>query len=191
MKTNYIKRDIEKTVKHYAGIFPAVAVLGARQTGKTTMLQNIFEKNYKYVSLDDLEQREYAENDPKGFLEDLGSRVIIDEIQYVPKLFSYVKMKIDAEPSVMGRYIFTGSQNFLIMKDFTETLAGRIGIINMHPLACTEIPLVSAKPQVLFEQGSIRGGYPVLWKKRNLTPDEWYKSYIKIYIERDVRNLFN
>nr|HPI04561.1 AAA family ATPase [Candidatus Goldiibacteriota bacterium] len=80
MKTNYIKRDIEKTVKHYAGIFPAVAVLGARQTGKTTMLQNIFEKNYKYVSLDDLEQREYAENDPKGFLEDLGSRVIIDEI---------------------------------------------------------------------------------------------------------------
>ncbi len=191
MKTKFINRHIGTTVKKYADIFPAVALLGARQVGKTTLLKNLFKKGYNYICLDDLEQRDYADADPKGFLEDAGNRAIIDEIQYVPKLFSYVKMKIDKDPSVMGRYIFTGSQNFLLMKEFTETLAGRIGVVNIHPLSCFEIPLKTEKPSELFEKAALRGGYPVLWKNKKLPVEPWYKSYVKVYIERDVRNLFN
>ena len=195
MKPPYIKRDLEKEILAYTGYFAVVAITGARQTGKTTTLSHIFGNDYKYISLDDLATRSRAKADPKLFLDDLGEKVIIDEIQYAPELLSYIKIKVDEKPHIKGRYILTGSQQFLMMKSFSETLAGRIGILNMFPFSVTELKNTfsgtNSSLKKIFYSYCARGGYPELYTNKKTPVEVWYKAYIKTYLERDIKILYD
>ena len=119
---DYIPRHAEKLIAKILKQFPACLITGARQTGKSTMLQHCL-PDYTYVSLDDFDLREYANKDPKGFLREYGDQLIIDEVQYAPKLFTYLKILIDQDRRKMGRFVLTGSQSLQIMKGITESLA--------------------------------------------------------------------
>jgi hypothetical protein len=195
MKKLYIKRDLEKKIVDYTGYFAVVAITGARQTGKSTVLAHVFGKDYKYISLDDLAVRSRAKTDPKLFLDDLGEKVIIDEIQYAPELLSYIKIKVDEKPHIKGRYILTGSQQFLMMKNFSETLAGRIGILNMFPFSVAELRSTFLEGDLnlrkIFYSYCVRGGYPELYVNKKIPPEVWYKAYIKTYLERDIKILYD
>jgi predicted AAA+ superfamily ATPase len=196
MKT-YIKRDIESRIKKYIGSFPAVSITGPRQCGKTTALREILGKEYVYVSLDDTRQRAMAINDPALFVKKLPEKVIIDELQYAPDVMSYIKIEIDnaryAEHEIKGRFVITGSQNFLLMKNFTESLAGRIGILHMNTLSAGELAAFTGiyTTRLLFEFACIRGTYPEPVSDKTIDIPGWYESYLTTYIDRDVRSLYN
>jgi hypothetical protein len=131
---NYIKRLAEDNFKNLCGIFPVVLVCGPRQIGKTTMLKHLCEgQNRTYVTLDDLNARELAINDPKLFFQTFKPPILIDEVQYAPNLFSQIKIMADTNQKA-GEFWLTGSQSYNIMKNVSESLAGRIGIMNMYPL---------------------------------------------------------
>ena len=143
----YIKRVIEKTIKKMVNEFPVIVISGARQVGKSTMLQMIKEDNMNYVTLDDLDARNLALSDPKYFLEQYSYPVLIDEIQYAPNLLPYIKMIVDDEKfkalknntEVKSLFWLTGSQQFKVMKDVSESLAGRVGVLNLYSLSNSEI----------------------------------------------------
>lgn len=188
----YIKREIEKEIKEYLKQFSAVALTGPRQSGKTTTLKKLFKKNFSYFSLDNIADRRIAQEDPALFIKNAGKNAIIDEIQYAPELLSYIKIEIDNNPRKKGRYILTGSQNFLMMKNFSESLVGRMGILYMPLLSVQEMkPLISSnKTSDFFQRACLSGTYP----EPNLgikSISKWYESYLQLYIERDVRTLFN
>jgi predicted AAA+ superfamily ATPase len=189
---DYIRRDIEKEIKEYVEQFSAVSLTGPRQSGKTTTLKRLFKGTHGYVSLDKMSDRRLALEDTELFVERLPEKVIIDEAQYAPDLFSYLKIKIDENPRIKGRYILTGSQNFLLMKSFTETLAGRIGILHMPLLSSPELKsMVKGNHTTdFFEKACLTGTYPepILGVK---DISKWYEGYLQIYIERDVRTLYN
>lgn len=188
----YIKRDIEKEIKEYAEQFSAVSLTGPRQSGKTTTLKRLFSDSHGYVSLDNMSERRMAQEETELFVNKLPEKVIIDEAQYAPDLFSYLKIKIDDNPRKKGRYILTGSQNFLLMKNFTETLAGRIGILHMPLLSSPELKstVKGIQTAAFFEKACLTGTYPEpMLGVKDIS--KWYESYIQIYIERDVRTLYN
>jgi uncharacterized protein len=130
---NYVRRDLEEPLLRLLNAFPCVVVTGPRQTGKSTLLTHLL-PDYRYVTLDDPLQREQALDDPHFFLDSLDGRAIIDEIQYAPGLLSYVKMIIDRHRDRRGVFVFTGSQQFAMMKNLGETLAGRIALLELLPL---------------------------------------------------------
>lgn len=167
--------------------FPIVAITGPRQSGKTT-LSKMIKPNYKYVNLENLSDREFAKNDPIGFLETYKNGVIIDEIQNVPSLFSYLQVVTDERNSI-GEYIITGSQNFLMMEQITQSLAGRVALLTLLPFSYQEIKNTSYKPET-WEKYALSGSYP-----RKLIQDidsiDYYENYIKTYVERDVRLMKN
>lgn len=181
----YIKRLIRKTFKDAVRNFPAVLLTGARQTGKTTFLLQEAGDMAEYVSLDDPLERSFALSDPNGFLDRFGGKpMIIDEIQYVPELFPYIKVRIDRARHQNGRWLLTGSQQFQLMKNVSESLAGRIAILELYPFSLLE------KKEVELESTIWNGLYPepsIFPEKRNL----WVSSYIQTYIERDVRQMQN
>lgn len=193
----YIKRDIEDQVRKYTESFPVVSITGPRQCGKTTALREIFGSEYAYVSLDDADQRRLAINDPALFVKKLPEKVIIDELQYAPDLMSYIKIEVDearyAGREIKGRYIITGSQNFLLMKSFTETLAGRVGVLHMNTLSAGEVNGFTGLDSTrrLFEFACLRGSYPQLIADSKVDLQGWYESYLTTYIDRDVRSLYN
>ncbi len=193
MKIHYIKRDIENRFKYYLKQFPAIALIGARQCGKTTTLQHILNGSYEFYTFDDYDLRKKAKDDMGFFFLKEAKGYVFDEIQYVPELFSYIKMLIDKEPMTMGKFIFTGSQQFLLIKNFSETLAGRLGILNMFTLNIREI--LREKGNILnkdlFFEICEKGTYPKLIANKNLDNIEWYDNYIKTYVERDIKNLYN
>ncbi|MBL7776570.1 MAG: ATP-binding protein [Saprospiraceae bacterium] len=154
---------------------------GPRQAGKTTLLQALF-PDYRYVSLEEPDARDFAENDPKGFLRQFDRRVIFDEAQRVPRLFSYLQVKVDADKE-MGQYILSGSQNFLLLETITQSLAGRVALFKLLPLSLSELSdqATSELPQAVF-----KGGYPALYD-RDLSPASYFPSYLETYLERDVR----
>lgn len=195
MKPIYIKRELEKEIINYMRFFSVVALVGARQTGKSTTLRKILGDKYSYISLDDLSTRSRAKTDPKLFIEDIGDKVIIDEIQYAPELLSYIKIKVDENPHIKGRYILTGSQQFLMMKSFSETLAGRIGLLNMFPFSVTEMagnfPKFDYNLKKLFYSYCLRGGYPEMNMNKKFPAEKWYKQYIKTYLESDVKIIYD
>jgi len=135
----YIKRTITESLKKNLSSFSSVAITGARQTGKSTLLKKMFGDEYNYISFDDLLIRERALNDPSLFMTEIKEKTILDEIQYVPNLLSYLKIEIDKHKNQKGKYILTGSQQFSMMKGISETLAGRIALMSLFPMSYSEL----------------------------------------------------
>lgn len=196
-KKIYIHREIEAVLKRVVKQFPALVVTGPRQSGKSTLLKELFSKTYSYVSFDDPFNRERAILDPKLFLDSLGDRVILDEIQYVPQLLSYVKILIDKNRQQRGRFIFTGSQQFNMIKDLGDTLAGRVVILELLPFSIAEKSMVVRKRAGIFSvqrefvDACLRGSFPEVVVHKKMDTELWYSSYEQTYLERDVRMLHN
>lgn len=169
--------------------FPVIAVLGPRQSGKSTLVRHAF-PHYKYVSLDHEATLSFALEDPERFLQTYENEhgIILDEFQYAPKITSYIKRIVD-EKKRPGFYVLTGSQNFIANNAITESLAGRVGILELLPLSIRELFQEKLIPTSL-DDCIIRGSYPRLYAE-NFAPDELYPSYIKSYLEKDVRQLIN
>ncbi len=184
----YYTRELEKIVNTFQK-FPVIALLGPRQSGKSTLAKHFFKK-HTFLNLEDLELRTLALQDPKGFLRAYENPhgIILDEFQNCPDLLSYIQVIADAHdrPSY---FILTGSQNFLMNQAISQSLAGRVGILTLLPFSTHELEknnlLNSAKP----EETIFKGCYPRVYN--NFTPQEIYPSYIQTYIERDVRQLIN
>ncbi len=182
-----INRDLTKKIKKYIKNYPVVALVGPRQSGKTTLLKNLFSE-IKYVSLEDLDVRIFAESDPRGFLNTYKPPVIFDEVQKVPQLFSYIQTEVDKNNKA-GQYILSGSQNFNLIEKITQSLAGRVGILTLLPLSVNEIKKNKLSLNTL-EKAIFTGFYPRIWDKK-INPTDWYLNYIQTYIERDVRQIKN
>ena len=212
----YIKRVIEKTIKKMVNEFPVIVISGARQVGKSTMLQMIKEDNMNYVTLDDLDARNLALSDPKYFLEQYSYPLLIDEIQYAPNLLPYIKMIVDDEKfkalknntEVKSLFWLTGSQQFKVMKDVSESLAGRVGVLNLYSLSNSEIKgyegllftpkldelkkndnIVHCDSKEIFER-IYNGGMPSI-ATGAIERNNYFSSYINTYIERDVKQLLS
>ena len=188
MKEEMIPRALGEKIASLAGMFPIVSLTGPRQSGKTTLARATF-PGYAYVNLENLDDRLAAEEDPLRFLRPhSGTGIIVDEVQKVPSLFSYLQNIVD-ESGEMGKYILTGSQNFLLLEKITQSLAGRVAVCNLLPLGLSELIdadlLDGDLNRVMFT-----GGYPVLFDRRVPAPD-YFPSYIQTYIERDVRGISN
>lgn len=180
-------RIAEKLLRQYGRQFRAVAVVGPRQSGKTTLVKRVFPRK-PYVSLEDPDERMLAANDPRAFLNRYKNGAIIDEAQHVPELFSYMQGILDRSPKD-GYFILTGSNNFLLQQSISQSLAGRIGYIDLYPLCYREI-LQFGKKDYSIEELILKGGYPELYDKER-KPSIWYPSYIRTYIERDVKLIRN
>jgi predicted AAA+ superfamily ATPase len=180
-----IRRIIESKILEMASKYPLIAITGPRQAGKTTLCKLIF-PNYRYVSLETPDILEFATKDPRGFLAQYDKYVIIDEIQNVPELFSYIQGIVD-ESALTGQYILTGSQNFLLLEKITQSLAGRVYIYHLLPFSQQEI---KSNYQISLNETILKGGYPRIYDK-NISPEDYFPSYIQTYIERDVRSIFN
>ena len=182
-----IKRTAEAKLKSLAGSFPAVAVIGPRQSGKTTLVKKLF-PGKPYVLLENPDTRQSAVKDPRGFLSQFPEGAVLDEVQRVPELFSYLQGILD-EKNTPGLFILTGSQNFLLMESITQSLAGRIAILSLLPLSLHELEAAGiAFPT--FEDHLIRGFYPRIYDQK-IEPKDLYANYVQTYIERDVRLLKN
>jgi len=181
---NYTERSITTKIKELATQFPAVFLIGPRQSGKSTLLKHVF-SNYTYLSLEDKDTRDFAQDDPRGFLEFYGNKVIFDEVQRVPELFSYLQSKIDNE-NAPGMYLLSGSQNFLMMKGISQSLAGRVGILSLLPFSLEELERCGSSPKSA-EEWMINGCYPRAVIEK-IPPENFYPAYVRTYVERDVRN---
>jgi len=185
----WIPRTIEATLTSLAQQRPAVLLTGARQTGKTSLLQHLF-PTYRYVSLDLPRLAEEAEESGSLFLDKYLPPVIIDEVQYAPQLFRYLKQRVDTRRSDTGLYLLTGSQKFALMQGVTESLAGRVAVVELHSLSLYELEQASghvAEGEQLL-QWILTGGYPEL-QARQLDPERFFSDYLVSYLERDVRQV--
>ena len=196
MTYSYVHRDIEPILKELITQFPALVITGPRQSGKSTLLKRIFGAEYKYHTFDDPLTREKALADPLLFLEDGNSKLIIDEIQHVPELLSYIKLAIDKNRNKRGRFILTGSQQFALMKNLADTLAGRIAVLELLPFSINEKKKILSEKKYndsknYFIDGLLRGSFPELVKNHDIASKFWYGSYIQTYLERDIRTLYN
>lgn len=197
-----IKREIEKKFKETANSRKVTLITGARQVGKSTFVKSIKEDNRTYITLDDLNLRALAQNDPKLFLMNYEGPIIIDEVQYAPNLFSYIKMDVD-ESSKKNKYWLTGSQKFELMKNVSESLAGRVSILEMSSLSYAEKKGFKSKifdptnikcnftvtPKEIFNS-IFEGGMPE-YVNDNIERNQFFNDYILTYLERDVRLLSN
>ena len=188
----FIPRVLEKKLLRLRKQFPVIALLGPRQSGKTTLAKECF-PDYDYVNLEALDMRQFALEDPKGFLEQYQRKskkkgVILDEIQNTPDLFSYLQVAIDHDPRP-GFYILTGSQNILLNQHISQTLAGRISIQTLLPLSIEELSKAKRLPSDPFKL-IFQGFYPSMHSKKR-DPNDWYKGYIQTYVERDARLVRN
>ena len=180
-----VERIIAEKVKYLATKYPVVTLTGTRQCGKSTLLKSAF-PDYRYVSLEDLDLRMMAQDDPRGFLQNFSSRAIIDEAQYVPQLFSYIQTVVDAENEA-GMYILSGSHNFLLMQNISQSLAGRTAVLKLAPFSVLELKNAGLLPNNLNDF-LYTGGYPRIYDKQIL-PADFYPHYIQTYIDRDIRTL--
>lgn len=205
---NYISRNLERIVSQVTKEYPVVLVTGPRQVGKTTMLQKMMEgTNRGYVSLDDLNERAIAKTDPEMFLQLHRPPVLIDEVQYAPELFTYIKMHVDRDHEP-GAFWLTGSQVFKLMRGVQESLAGRVAVLSLTSLSQAEISGGETEPftidpealsirkkeretadtRAVFER-IYRGSMPAIVSGANSNSQIFYSSYLRTYIERDVREL--
>jgi predicted AAA+ superfamily ATPase len=200
-----IRRNLETAIRIYSSQYPVVAIVGPRQSGKTTLARYMF-PDHQYLSMENLDIRHMAQDDPRGFLDDYGKNIILDEIQRVPSLFSYLQEIVDLDESPAS-YILTGSQPFLLMEKITQSLAGRMITFQLYPFSFNE--LYGAKPDknidsiFKIKQRDIKGVekidmyrmiftgmYPRIHDKK-LDARKWIENYILTYIERDIRSLVN
>ncbi len=207
---DFINRHAEETIKRLTDSYPSILVTGARQTGKTTLLQKITDtRQIPYITFDDPMEEASAKNDPKTFIELHPAPCMFDEVQYVSDLFRYLKIEIDKNRQ-SGMFFLTGSQQFSLMEKATESLAGRIGIVQLYPLSAREIRsdsfndnFIPTKDYILERNKALSktkysvqdtwnriflGGYPEVIKGI-VSPKDFYSNYIKTYIERDIRKL--
>lgn len=196
-KEIYIHREIERPLKRLIKQFPAVALTGPRQSGKSTLLKKVFGKTHQFISFDEPLMRQRAVSDPELFLDNIKEPVIFDEIQYAPELLSYFKILIDKERNKRGRFILTGSQQFNLIKNLGDTLAGRIGLLTLLPFSKQEkerIPSMKKKlknTQKCFTDACLRSSYPEISVHPKINFEAWYGSYLQTYLERDIRTIYN
>ena len=207
-KMKYYRRSIEQVINEYKEQFPILLLTGPRQVGKSTLFKELFRAEYKYFSLDDPILKEQIVNDPRLFLKNNPEKLIIDEVQYAPSIFPYLKMKVD-ENREDGMYLMTGSQAFVLMKNVSETLAGRVGILELQGISLREqfdiefnSPFIPNEEYIAEREKKITE-YTNLWQRihRGYMPElifndrkKWeffYSSYVQTYIEKDVRDLIN
>ena len=198
-------REVKEIIKNISKTFKVLLVTGPRQVGKTTLLLSLKPDNMEYITLDDEVLREQAKSDPKLFLEEHPAPLLIDEVQYAPNLFSYIKINVDRE-NKKGMYWLTGSQQFHLMKNVSESLAGRVGIVNLNSFMYSEI--VKNEMKELFDPAKLNeyktmpkidvnklyeiifnGGMPTLYMEKDLSRDIYFSSYLETYISRDVKEL--
>lgn len=184
---SFIPRNAEKILKKLAKSYPAVVVTGPRQSGKTTLTQAVF-ADKPYVSLEDLDMREFANTDPRGFLAQYPKGAILDEVQRCPDLFSYLQTRLDADKK-MGQFILTGSQQFGLISGISQSLAGRTAKLSLLPFSLQELQQAGKAPKKL-EDLLFKGLYPPIYD-RKLEAGIWHANYINTYIERDVRQIIN
>ncbi|KPJ60247.1 MAG: AAA family ATPase [Latescibacteria bacterium DG_63] len=199
-----IERILAKKLKEAARQFPVATVTGPRQSGKTTLVQAVF-KDYDYLSLELPDQRQFALEDPRGFLSQVDGPVILDEVQRAPDLFSYIQVLVDEHRDWTGRFILTGSQNFLLLQNISQSLAGRCAVLHLLPFSLAEIegrkpisletlgktvPRNLKQPKAGLMDTVFTGFYPRIHDK-HLSPRDWLASYYQTYLERDVRNVLN
>ena len=196
------KRESVDFIKNVSDTFKVLLITGPRQVGKTTLLLSLKPNNMNYVTLDDVNLRRHAQEDPKMFLEEHPWPLLIDEAQYAPELFSYIKIIVDKEQK-NGMYWLTGSQQFHLMKNASDSLAGRVGIINLNSFTYSEI--IQNENKKLFDPIDIRkspkidvndlykiiykGGMPELYNNKNISQEIFFQGYIDTYISRDVKSL--
>lgn len=182
----WIDRRMSSQVLSAARQFPALVVTGGRQTGKTTLLRHLF-PDASFASLDLPSAAGQADERGEEFLQSYQEPVILDEVQYAPGLFRHLKVAIDAHRSQRGRFLMTGSQKFSLMHALSESLAGRCAVLELDTLASTEILGAFPEEAILPEEILWRGGFPELWRDREIEPRLFYSSYVATYLERDVR----
>lgn len=203
----YIKRAIENSILKISRTFPVLLVTGPRQVGKTTLLKRLADDSRKYVTLDDPDIRHMARRDPALFMQRFPPPVLIDEIQYTPEILPYIKMSVD-DSGKKGDYWLTGSQAFHMMKNVSESLAGRVGIVNLLGLSTSEIAKISSEPfttspdrlmsrlntahkmgiNEIFER-IFRGAFPALYTEDIPELSDFYRSYMNTYLQRDIKDL--
>jgi hypothetical protein len=182
-----IPRDAAKTLSRLAKGFPIIAITGPRQAGKTTLAKTVF-GDKPYITLENPDEREFAQNDPKRFLARFPQGAILDEIQRCPELLSWLQGWAD-DRGLMGDFVLTGSAQLDLVAGITQTLAGRVGRVELLPLSTSELAAANALPNSLTHM-LFQGGYPALYS-RAVTPQDWFNNYMATYIERDVRQLIN
>lgn len=195
-----IKRALSAKLIEIVKKYPVITLTGPRQSGKTTLLRNIF-PDYRYISLEDPDEHMYAEEDTRGFLSQFSDSVILDEVQQTPDLFSYIQTMVDADDTP-GRFILSGSQNFLLSSGISQSLAGRTAILHLLPFTRRELgrrpslsidslpdePAISLSTDLFTAM--FTGFYPRIHDK-HLDPQEWLVDYFQTYIQRDVRSIVN
>ena len=180
-----IHRSISATIQRLAAGFPVVVLTGPRQSGKTTLVKAIF-PDKPYISLENPDFRLFANEDPRGFLARYPEGAIFDEVQRAPELLSYIQGIVDDQRTA-GRYILTGSQNFALSRQVSQSLAGRAGIAQLLPLSGRELEAEKLLSTGL-DEWLFTGGYPALYST-GVSPSDWFASYVATYLERDVRDL--
>ena len=180
-----IHRDLAEELERAATWAPSITLTGPRQSGKTTLCQAVF-PDHPYISLESPDDRAFAQDDPRAFLAQFPRGAVLDEVQRVPDLLSYLQGIIDADPTP-GRWILSGSQNFALLESITQSLAGRTAMHRLLPLSWDEIRRFPRYPSSL-DDALFTGGYPHV-HNRNLKPPDWLRSYVATYVERDVRTI--
>jgi uncharacterized protein len=201
----YKERVLANTIERAIKTFPAIVVTGPRQSGKTTLYKMLFSRTHNFVSLEDPDIRVRAKEDPLNFLNQYQPPVIIDEIQYLPELLSYIKTKIDNNRKP-GQWLFTGSQNFILMDNISQSLAGRIATLSLLPFSISELfnntknakdytnwlndkKSTPISDSLSFSKLILRGFYPEISANQDVDRKLWCSSYITTYLERDIRSL--
>ncbi len=182
-----VKRIASEKVKSLAKSFKAVAIIGARQSGKTTLARSCF-PDKTYVSLENPDTRNFALEDPRNFLKKYEKGAILDEVQRAPELLSYLQQILD-ESEEKGKFILTGSNNFLLQEKITQSLAGRAAYLDLLPFSLLELESI---PQALDDLNTVifKGGFPPV-QADGIAPNDWFASYLRTYVERDVRQIKN
>ncbi|MDE6782537.1 MAG: AAA family ATPase, partial [Paramuribaculum sp.] len=182
---NYIPRLISDKIEEAHKYYPVIVVTGPRQSGKSTLCRHLY-ADYNYVNLEHITTRAAALSDPVAFLNGLGDRVIIDEVQHVPELLSMIQVRVDEDKKL--RYILTGSSNFSLLKSVTQSLAGRAALFTLLPFSFKELD--RAKVDAPIERLLWQGQYPGVVVD-DFPPQIFYRNYYNTYVERDLRELLN